>query len=128
MFYCESCRAARCWPSSLGTSYGRCEVCQDQANCYDVLSRMLPEPNSTTTLTVTLGITELRILDAWLASWDDNDNRLPAGISYGMVLQLAEKLGLAPPRKMKALLDLVDNKKLRGEDLLREWRKLNDME
>lgn len=42
MFFCEDCREANDWPTSLFRSHGRCEICAKSAHCYDVPSGALP--------------------------------------------------------------------------------------
>ena len=42
MFYCEECRAEKNWPKSLARSFGRCELCHKEAECYHTPSRDLP--------------------------------------------------------------------------------------
>lgn len=42
MFYCEPCRLKNEWPTSFAVSYGPCELCKKQANCYDRPSSSLP--------------------------------------------------------------------------------------
>lgn len=42
MFFCEPCRELRDWPESpLSRSYGRCEICDQVATCWDVPSSAL---------------------------------------------------------------------------------------
>ncbi len=43
MFFCEECRKERNWPESMARSQGRCEVCKENAVCYDVKSSLLPK-------------------------------------------------------------------------------------
>lgn len=49
MFYCESCRKKKGYPESMNKSYGKCEICGNQAVCHEVASKHLPkkgEPES----------------------------------------------------------------------------------
>lgn len=43
MFYCAPCAEQNDWPKHdfMPLSYGRCEMCEDSAACYDVPSHML---------------------------------------------------------------------------------------
>jgi hypothetical protein len=43
MFYCDPCAEHNDWPNMdfLPTSFGKCEMCEDTAVCYDVPSRYL---------------------------------------------------------------------------------------
>ncbi len=46
MFYCETCRLQNCWTrGNYGhtTSRGRCEMCHEQTDCYDVPSNRVAE-------------------------------------------------------------------------------------
>lgn len=42
MYYCENCRKEKNWPKSLVRSLGKCEICDDDALCYDMPSSRLP--------------------------------------------------------------------------------------
>jgi hypothetical protein len=44
MFYCDNCRQENSWPESIVTSFGRCEICGENHNCYDIPSHKLPKP------------------------------------------------------------------------------------
>jgi len=44
MFFCERCKIEMYWPESMSRSYGKCEVCDLVAVCYDVPSQYLPPP------------------------------------------------------------------------------------
>jgi hypothetical protein len=43
MFYCKECRDKKGWPVSIFRSLGNCEVCGEQAACYDIPSKYLHE-------------------------------------------------------------------------------------
>ncbi len=43
MFYCKPCGEKNKWPVYGRDSYGKCEVCGETANCFDVPSAALPE-------------------------------------------------------------------------------------
>ncbi len=46
MFYCETCRLQNCWTrGDYGhtSSRGRCEMCHEQTDCYDVPSSRVKE-------------------------------------------------------------------------------------
>ena len=43
MFYCEDCKEKNKYPESIRVSYGRCEICGETAECYDVPSSHLPK-------------------------------------------------------------------------------------
>lgn len=42
MFYCKQCAEKHKWPNSFSVSYGRCEMCEEVAECYDTPSSRLP--------------------------------------------------------------------------------------
>jgi hypothetical protein len=42
MFYCEKCRIENGWPTSLMQSYGKCEMCDEVAECWGKPSKWLP--------------------------------------------------------------------------------------
>lgn len=42
MFFCEDCRKKKAWPSSIGRSEGRCEVCKITKLCHNVPTSKLP--------------------------------------------------------------------------------------
>lgn len=47
MFYCEECAKRNDWPHDFcwqQVSFGRCEICGRTDSCFDVPSRLLPEP------------------------------------------------------------------------------------
>lgn len=47
MFFCEPCKERHRWPMAwhgLFASHGPCEVCGTVADCYEVPSMHLPEP------------------------------------------------------------------------------------
>lgn len=44
MFFCESCRKEKGWPTSGFQSRGKCEVCKSFASCHEVKSSLLPLP------------------------------------------------------------------------------------
>lgn len=44
MFYCNDCRIEKNWPGIVASSYGKCEVCELRAPCFDVPSKHLPTP------------------------------------------------------------------------------------
>lgn len=51
MFYCHSCAARYEWPESATRSFGRCEMCERNAqDCYNVPSIALPLPGPDTPL------------------------------------------------------------------------------
>lgn len=46
MFYCETCKEKNKYPESIMVSYGRCEICGETAECYDMPSAYLPKKDS----------------------------------------------------------------------------------
>ena len=44
MFYCNDCAEKYEYPTSIGKSVGKCEVCDKEAACNDVPSSQLPPP------------------------------------------------------------------------------------
>lgn len=44
MFFCDPCKIENKWPGNFMTSYGKCELCEKSAPCYDVPSKYLPGP------------------------------------------------------------------------------------
>jgi hypothetical protein len=44
MFFCNPCKIENNWPGNFMTSYGKCEMCEMTAPCYDVPSKYLPAP------------------------------------------------------------------------------------
>jgi hypothetical protein len=80
MFYCETCRAERQWPESIGRSYGRCEICGVNANCNDRPSSSLPAPKALVAAPVkiiTLKIEEH--IDATIQGVNERLGYLPVG-------------------------------------------------
>jgi hypothetical protein len=47
MFFCKACQMKNQWPESMALSYGKCEVCNKSATCFDVASSHLPLPKVT---------------------------------------------------------------------------------
>lgn len=42
MFFCKPCEDYNNWPNSIFKSFGKCEMCNKQAECNDVPSKYLP--------------------------------------------------------------------------------------
>lgn len=45
MFYCKKCAENNGYPESMRMSFGNCEICSTNGDCYDVPSSHLPSPN-----------------------------------------------------------------------------------
>lgn len=45
MFYCKGCAKKHGYPPSLCTSFGRCECCGKERECYDRAASTLPMPS-----------------------------------------------------------------------------------
>lgn len=63
---------------------------------------------------------DLQILGCWLSAWDNSNHKLPGGLCYRQVMDLADKLGLDKPTELAALcedpekyLDDVDGRMVR---------------
>ena len=46
MFYCNTCKDIYNYPESFVLSYGKCEMCGETSECYDVPSSALPKRES----------------------------------------------------------------------------------
>lgn len=46
MFYCKSCAEEHDYPESIRVSFGPCEICGTNGDCYDVPSSHLPRPKT----------------------------------------------------------------------------------
>lgn len=46
MFYCKECKEAHSYPETITRSFGSCEICGDEALCYDSPAAVLAHLDS----------------------------------------------------------------------------------
>lgn len=107
MFYCEPCRVKKDWPESFSQSFGRCEICEKPAVCYDKASKFLPLPKPEPVKVIvsekkwngTGPARQKDRIDSFLelfteaerASWAGRDNKPPTWVVLGVSYFLGEE-------------------------------------
>jgi hypothetical protein len=58
---------------------------------------------------VELSSDDLKVIEALIQTWDDNDAPLPGGITYAMAFETFKKFGFEPPSQTTLMIQRIES-------------------